>query len=66
MTDKETFKAYCDYYNLDFDLWESFMPYLGTSFSYRRFELKIAIKELKQSIKDVITDIRLRVKGIVK
>ncbi len=66
MKDSEIFEAYCDKKDLRIYNRNSNHEYIKKTFSYKHFELEVAVSELKQSIKDAIFEAILKVKGVVK
>lgn len=52
MTETDLFKKYCDESGLDVTVWLSngMDRLLKDTYSYKRFELRVAIDELKQAI----------------
>ena len=60
MTENEVFNSYCEKYGIDLVYIPGVEYWVTSTFSYKRFELHIATEELKQSIKNSISDIKKR------
>ena len=59
MTDREVFHKYCDWMGIKKE-YQIYNIAVTNTFSYKLFAMKIAMDELKQSIKDSISDIKKR------